>query len=266
MSYSSGMAPERSERERSMFGIKDVFTSINLLGGVVAIGLCVEGRPFEAGVAVLLGFMFGDSLDGRVARWLGTANEFGGEFDTIADHTAHVIAPAAIVYTVYKDAGLLEHPWNTILAIALSMSMVLAVSIRHARNIVAPVEYQGVWAGLPRTVLGFWAIGYCNAATAPDVPGGWWVGVVFIPGLAVATLTYLPFPNHRITRRHFWWVNGLLSLFFVAASISLLFSRAYLFDVIFLIMTIYSAISWTSLTGGERTAYAAAVARARSAR
>ena len=91
-----------------MFGIKDVFTSINLLGGVVAICLCIAGKPFEAGVAVVVGYLCGDALDGFVARRLGTANQFGAEFDSISDHTAHVIAPAAIVYTVYKDVGLLD--------------------------------------------------------------------------------------------------------------------------------------------------------------
>ncbi len=247
-----------------MFGIKDVFTSVNLLGGVLAIGLCIEGQPFAAGVAVILGYLFGDTLDGYVARRLGTANEFGAEFDTIADHTSHVIAPAAIVYTVYKDADLLPGRWGQVLAIALAMSMVLAVSVRHARNIVAPVKYQGVWAGLPRSVLGFWAIGYCNAATAPDVPGGWWVGAVFIPVLSISTLTYLPFPSHHITRRHHTWVNVLLVVFFLSTAVSLVFSRAYLFDLVFLIMTIYSFLAWRSLTDDERLAYRRAVAESKS--
>src|SRR5688572_26058642 len=146
-----------------MFGIKDIFTTINLMGGVIAIAFCIDGKPFEAGVAVILGYAFGDTLDGYVARKLGTSNAFGAEFDTISDHLSHVIAPAAIVYTVYKDVDLLPPPGDQILAIVLSGSMILSVSIRHARNIVAPIEYKGVWAGLPRTVFGFLAIGYCNA-------------------------------------------------------------------------------------------------------
>ena len=47
-----------------MFGIKDIFTSINLLGGIVAICLCVDGQPFAAGVSVMLGYLCGDTLDG----------------------------------------------------------------------------------------------------------------------------------------------------------------------------------------------------------
>src|SRR5678815_3943439 len=117
---------------------------------------------------------------GYVARKLGTANQFGAEYDTIADHTAHVIAPAVIVFTVYKDVGLVPAPWDQVLAIGLASSLVVSVSIRHARNIVAPVEFKGVWAGLPRTVLGFLAIGYCNSSFAASAPGGWWVGVALM--------------------------------------------------------------------------------------
>src|SRR3954454_18481245 len=106
-----------------MFGIKDIFTTINLLGGVLGICFCVDGRPHWAGAAVMLGYLFGDTLDGWVARKLKTQNEFGGEFDTIADHLSHVIAPATIVYTVYKGVGLLPQPWNQVLAIGLAGSM-----------------------------------------------------------------------------------------------------------------------------------------------
>jgi len=247
-----------------MFGIKDVFTSINLLGGVVAICLCIDGQPFEAGVAVVLGYLFGDALDGYVARRLGTANQFGAEFDSISDHTAHVIAPAAIVYTVYKDAGLLAAPWDQVLAIGLAMSMVLSVSIRHARNIVAPVEYKGVWVGLPRTILGFWAIGYACSPTAPKLPGGLWIGVGLIPLFGFLTLTHWPFPSHHLKRRMFGWVIALLAIFIVAVLGSLIFAYEYVFDVVFAICTIYSVFAWTSITREERAEYTQAVASAKA--
>ena len=86
--------------------------------------------------------------------------------------------------------------------IVFAAFLIVSVSIRHARNIVAPVNVKGVWAGLPRSVLGFWAIAYCNATLAPHTPGGWWFGVVLIPLLSMLTLTYLPFPSHRIARKH----------------------------------------------------------------
>jgi len=238
-----------------MFGIKDLFTTINLLGGVVAICLCIDGHPSEAGLAVIAGYLFGDTLDGWVARKLNTANQFGAEFDTITDHLSHVIAPAAIVYTVYRKADLVPEPWNQILAIALATSLILAVSVRHARNIVAPVNYKGVWAGLPRSVLGFWAIGYCNAKLAAELPGGLWFGVILMPAMAIATLTYLPFPSHRLARSHRWYVQVLSAVFFLSMGVFLIFRPDYLFDLVFFWMAGYSLTGWLSLTRDELADY-----------
>jgi len=247
-------------RRRSMFGIKDLFTMINLLGGIVAVCLCIDGRPFEAGISVFVGYLCGDTMDGWIARKLGTSNQFGAEFDTISDHMSHVIAPAAIVYTVYKDAALLPAPWDQVLAIALAASLIVTVSIRHARNIVAPVEYKGVWAGLPRSVVGFWAIGYANAALAPELPGGWWIGVALIPAMGLATLTYLPFPNHRPTRTHRWYVRFSIAFFFVALGAGIILWPQYLFDMVFVLMAIYAFGGWLALSSAELADYRRVVA------
>ncbi len=247
------------------FGIKDIFTTINLMGGVVAICLCIDGQPFYAGISVMCGYLFGDTLDGYVARKLGTSNQFGAEYDTISDHLSHVIAPAAIVYTVYKDADLLPHPWSQLLAIGLAASLIGSVSIRHARNIVAPVEVKGVWAGLPRSVLGFWAIGYCNAALAPHVVGGWWVGVVLIPLMSIATLTYLPFPSHRISRKHRFGFYVSAVAFLGGTLLTMIFKPTFLFDLVFFYMTFYSFTAWLTLTKDERTEYFKVVDGAKAA-
>lgn len=248
---------------KRMFGIKDLFTTINLMGGVVAMCLCVDGKPFEAGLSIMIGYLCGDTLDGYIARKLGTQNDFGGEFDTIADHTSHVIAPAVVVYTVYKDLPLLPAPWNKLLAIALAGSLIFAVSVRHARNIVKPVSYKGVWVGLPRSVLGFLAIAYCNARLAPHAPGGWWLGVVLIPFMGYATLTYWPFPSHHL-------VKGLRPAAVLAALIALFSSvavgflkREFFFDLLFFWMAGYCMSAWMTLSVEERKAYRETVAKAR---
>jgi phosphatidylserine synthase len=267
-SASSGAASVQASnggRKASMFGVKDLFTTINLMGGVVAICLCIDGQPYYAGVSVILGYLLGDTLDGYVARKLGTANEFGAEFDTISDHMAHVIAPSAIVYTVYKDVHLLPEPWmDQVLAILLSGSLVFAVSVRHARNIVSPIEYKGVWAGLPRTVLGFWAIGYCNASLAVDLPGGYWIGVALIPAMGIATLTHLPFPSHRIGRMHTWYVRIIMALWFTVMGASIVLAPRYVFDILFFFMTCYAFLSWRALSGAELADYKRVVAEAKA--
>jgi phosphatidylserine synthase len=247
-----------------MFGIKDLFTTINLLGGVIAMCLCVDGRPYEAGLAVILGYFLGDALDGPIARKLGTANQFGAEYDTISDHTSHVIAPAVIVYTVYKDAGLVAAPWDQVLAIGLAGSLIASVSIRHARNIVAPVEFKGVWAGLPRSVLGFIAIGYCNSKFAASVPGGWWLGVALMPAMAISTLTYFPFPSHRMGRGHHLHVKVVIVVYLASMAYALLLRRDLFFDVMTFWMIGYSLTSWLSMTREERARYRGVVEAARA--
>lgn len=243
-----------------MFGVKDLFTTINCMGGAIAIFLCVEHRPFWAGVSMLLGYVFGDALDGWVARKLGTSNAFGAEFDTIADHLAHCIAPGAIVFTVYRDADLGLAPWAQFaLAVALGGSIMVAASIRHARNIVKPISVKGVWVGLPRTVLGFLAVAYVDAQLAPYAPGGYWLGVVLIPLCCVATLTYWPFANHHGLRSHFWYVRVLIALTFITTLGVLVLHPAFVFDVFFFWMFGYSAGSWMALTPEERARYREAV-------
>jgi len=242
-----------------VFGIKDLFTTINVLGGVVAIGLCIDGRPYEAGVAIMLGYLCGDTLDGWVARKLHSANEFGAEYDTIADHNSHIIAPAAVVYTVYRHAGLVAAPWDQVLAIALAACIIVAASVRHARNVVKPVRYKGVWAGLPRSVLGFLSLAYVNAALAPYVPGGMWLGVILIPGLSAATLTYWPFANHHLARRHQLGTRIAITLFFVTTFGALIAAPRFMFDVLFFWMAGYSLGSWIGLTSPERGDFRRAV-------
>lgn len=239
-----------------MFGIKDIFTTINLLGGAVAICLCVEGLPWEAGIAVMAGYFFGDAIDGWVARKLGTSNQFGAEYDTIADHMSHCIAPAAIVYTVYADASLLSSAiGNKLLAGALASSIIVAASIRHARNIVRPIVFKGIWAGLPRSILGFIAIAYVNAALAPHLLGGLWLGVVLIPSLGIITLTHLPFASHHLVRTHFWYVRVLIAAFFISSLIAVVAAPEFVFDIFFFWTFGYALTGWMSLTIDERKAF-----------
>lgn len=251
-----------------MFGIKDIFTTINLLGGCVAMVLCIEGHPFAASVALILGYLCGDTLDGWVARKLNSANKFGAAYDSISDHMSQCVAPAAIVYTVYRGLELLPTPrGNQILALFLACTIVIAGTIRHARNDVYPVDYKGVWAGMPRTVLGFIAIALANAAAVPFMPGGMWLGVVLIPLLSVAALTRLPFPNHHIARKHVWYVRVLIALFFITMLTTLLLAWRFVFDVLLIWMLGYSFLGWLGLDADERQAYrqAARAAAAHSA-
>jgi phosphatidylserine synthase len=251
---------------RRMFGIKDLFTTFNLLGGVVALLLCLgeNPRPVAAGVAILIGYI-GDVLDGLVARKLGTSNRFGGEYDAVTDHLCHCIAPAVLFYVTQKDADLgLGGGQSQLVAGAMCALMIATGTIRHARNLVRPVEMAGIWGGLNRTVTGFLVLGYCNSKLWPLVPGGAWCGVLIAVGTSVASLTYLPFVNHRLGRRLRLFARLGVSAFFITTFGVLVVAPSWTFDVLFFWITGYVFGSGIALTPEERATWYRKVAEAKA--
>jgi len=78
-----------------------MFTVANLLCGYYAVIAAFHGGPenFDhAAKAIGFAILF-DSLDGRLARLLGTATEFGVQFDSLADVVSFGIAPAVLAYS-----------------------------------------------------------------------------------------------------------------------------------------------------------------------
>jgi phosphatidylserine synthase len=248
-------ADAKPEKPRNLFGIKDLFTSLNVLGGAMAVLFCVEGRPFLAGCCVLLGWI-ADIFDGLVARALGTANRFGGEYDTIADHLAHIIAPATVVFAVYRTADLGLPPRATwLVAAAMAGAIMIAGSVRHARNIVRPVTFKGVWCGLPRTAVGFLAIGYANSVFLPRIPGGMWIGVVICALSCWGTLTYAPFASHHAARRLTTFARVSMVLCLGTTFGVLAFYREVVFDVLLFWMSGYSLFGWYGVLPEERATW-----------
>src|SRR4051794_7830728 len=126
---------------RRMFGLKDVFTSVNALSGVVGIYLCIKGHPLWASYSFLAGYA-ADCVDGLVARATRSGNRFGAEFDTAADFVAQAVAPAFVVYALYaRSAARLGVSDGVADAIGLGLcaALVLTATIRQARNTVRPV-------------------------------------------------------------------------------------------------------------------------------
>jgi phosphatidylserine synthase len=242
------------------FGLKDVFTCINLLGGVFAIIFCIEGNIRYAAYAFLLGYILGDALDGFVARLTHTGNIFGKEFDAISDHLAQCIAPAVIVFVGYKDMPLpaavtaLVPEASFYLAAMLASVLIIMGSIRHARAAVAPVNFPMAYMGLPRTASAFIIVSFLNSTLFIQVPGGRWVGVVLLLVMSVAHILPLPFRAHR-GRALKPWVKVLVFLFFSTTIVALVFFREFVFDVTFFWLLGYTVTSWIPLEPEERRAF-----------
>jgi CDP-diacylglycerol---serine O-phosphatidyltransferase len=96
--------PRRSVRNqrlrRGIYILPSVFTVANLLCGYYAVLATLEGRVSDldnAARAIGFAILF-DSLDGRIARAMGTNSEFGKQFDSLADVVSFGIAPAVLAY------------------------------------------------------------------------------------------------------------------------------------------------------------------------
>ena len=85
---------------RGVYLLPSACTVANILCGYYAILATLDGRTVDfdnAACAIGLAYVF-DSLDGRLARSMGTESEFGKEFDSLADIVSFGIAPAFLAY------------------------------------------------------------------------------------------------------------------------------------------------------------------------
>src|SRR3712207_121100 len=86
-------------RKRGMYvyALPNLFTSMNLVLGFLAILAATEGRVERACWAILLASIF-DMLHGRVARLTNTASRFGVEYDSLCALVSFGVAPALLIY------------------------------------------------------------------------------------------------------------------------------------------------------------------------
>jgi CDP-diacylglycerol--serine O-phosphatidyltransferase len=237
-----------------MFGIKDLFTTLNALGGVLALYFCIEGNPLHAAYAVLLGYA-ADMVDGSVARALGEANRFGAEFDTAADFVAQALAPAFIVYLTYRDSAAalaLTSPAARGLGLLLAGILVVVACARYARRNVRPVAIDYAWIGLPQGVVSFILMGFINSTVVARWPASLWCGAVLVPVLAWLELSNLPFKNHRGRRRNFVHVRIAIAAFVATTAAALLLGQRAGWDLLCFWTAGYVCTSWSAMTPPER--------------
>ncbi|MFT7499049.1 MAG: CDP-diacylglycerol--serine O-phosphatidyltransferase, partial [Porticoccaceae bacterium] len=84
--------------------IPNFITLLNLLAGIIAVMLAVEGKLMLAGIFVLIGIFF-DFFDGLVARLLKAQSELGKQLDSLADMVTSGVVPGIILYQLLKDTS-----------------------------------------------------------------------------------------------------------------------------------------------------------------
>ena len=77
--------------------IPNVLTLSALCAGMTSIKFALEDRWEHAIIAILIASVF-DVLDGRAARILDSASEFGAELDSLSDFINFGVAPSLVIY------------------------------------------------------------------------------------------------------------------------------------------------------------------------
>lgn len=124
--------------------IPNMLTVFNLFAGIMAILLAFMEDWFVAAGLILCAALF-DSLDGRIARRLNVASEFGKQLDSLADLVSFGMAPSIIAYLLnFTNVG-----WSGYLLAAL---FPICGALRLAR--FNTVSFVGHYLGLPITAAG----------------------------------------------------------------------------------------------------------------
>ena len=237
------------------FGLKDLFTLVNLGGGVVSVWFAMQGKVEAASAAVMIGYL-GDVLDGPVARFTGRQNRFGSELDSMADHMAQCIAPAFVVLVALAPLG-------RMVSLALAFLVVTTGSIRHARAAAEKFEFDLCWNGMPRPVAAFLVLAYLNSHLRAALPYGDWIGAGLVVTVSVLNLISLPFVSHHGRPLQTYVKAAVITGFGIGIGLALL-QPSWFWDVLLFMITVYSFGSWATMTREERQAFFSAARRWRT--
>ena len=82
--------------------IPNFITSLNLFSGCLAVQYAMYGDPVACAICIFCSAIF-DFFDGFAARLLHTTSSIGKELDSLADTVSFGLAPATLVFSMFKD-------------------------------------------------------------------------------------------------------------------------------------------------------------------
>ena len=87
----------RVDMRRGIYLLPNLITTANLFCGFLSIIKSLQGN-FVFAAWLVVGAIFLDFMDGRVARMTGASSDFGCEYDSLSDLVTFVISPAIMAY------------------------------------------------------------------------------------------------------------------------------------------------------------------------
>lgn len=127
---------------KGIYILPNLFTSASLFSGFYAIIASIQLEFKAAAIAIIISAVL-DCLDGRVARFTGTASHFGTEYDSLSDLVAFGVAPAILAFLWALE------PFHRLGWLAACL-YVICGALRLARfNVEKSSSDQSFFKGLP---------------------------------------------------------------------------------------------------------------------
>ena len=209
---------QEAAHDRGVYILPNLLTTAGLFCGVFAIAQTLHGFYFNAALAII-GAMFFDIMDGRVARIMHTTSRFGQEYDSLCDLVSFGVAPGLLIYTWALI------PWGVWGWLATAL-FVCCAALRLARfNTTIGVSKTDHFVGLPvPAAAGTLAsivlmYQYLGRSGLPDKHIALLLVTYVLATLMISTVPYPSGKHLKLNRRQPLWllVVAIASLNFLIA-------------------------------------------------
>lgn len=132
----------KKDSVRRIYLLPNLFTTGNIVSGILSIMFTIQGQMGAASYAILIGCLF-DLLDGRIARLTKTGSSFGVNYDSLSDLVTFGVAPAAMLFRFFQGS----HD-NFLLMVVVIYPVCCALRLARFNVQASTTEKQG-FKGLP---------------------------------------------------------------------------------------------------------------------
>lgn len=239
----------QAKKDKLVFFLPNIFTSLNIACGFLAILLSIKMEFDKACFLIVLGAVF-DSVDGRVARLVGAQSSFGEQYDSLSDLITFGMAPSLIFYNKFLIG-------TGRIGMVVSFFFLLCGALRLARfNANIDKVKSDYFQGMPIPGAASAIIGYIYMSNLfPYYLDNKWVAVPYIFFYGMLMISNLPFNSfknsswvkkHRrktlfiiivlaisIISFHEVMLFAVMSLYVISSLVYLMFNRqkfAHVFD------------------------------------
>lgn len=205
--------------------IPHLFTSGNLVCGVLAIIASFNGEIITAIELIILGLIF-DFIDGLAARVLNVPSEFGKQLDSLADVITFGTAPACIMFNFIASLNVIpEAELNPLLVLAkyIPVMIPLFAALRLAKFNIDENQKTS-FSGLPSPAAGIFIVSWPWIYYNAGILSGLAENTIFLTIVCIATsfLMVIPVEMFALKFENTSWQDNKIRIVFLLLSLGLL--------------------------------------------